>query len=260
MHSKALRQGCAACQQPDQLEQARPQSRASSALDAMLCAPSCAARPSVRRSERGACASRRSRLLAERLRPRPGPCAQGCTLRLAWWASTWPSPTASRWPWWPPTSPPPRCPASARSPAPAGPSPTLCSVRPARPALLPQALWGRQAGLQRLPSHQKRTLRTLGCPSLRGCPCGQACCAGAALSAPPGCCRHHPGLQQQRGGEGCLTCPWHRDAGNIGCFLGGTVATLLSGLALVLFTRFGDLGREEAITAGGKAKEVARRS
>ena len=45
-----------------------------------------------------------------------------------------------------------------------------------------------------------------------------------------------------------------RDAGNIGCFLGGTVATLLSALALVLFTAFGHLGREDQTTTGGKVK------
>ena len=45
-----------------------------------------------------------------------------------------------------------------------------------------------------------------------------------------------------------------RDAGNIGCFLGGTVATMLSGLALLLFTAFGDLGKEDQTTTGAKAK------
>ena len=38
-----------------------------------------------------------------------------------------------------------------------------------------------------------------------------------------------------------------RNAGNIGCFFGGTVATVLSGLALLLFSRFGSLGREDAV-------------
>ena len=38
-------------------------------------------------------------------------------------------------------------------------------------------------------------------------------------------------------------------AGNIGCFFGGTLATVLSGIALVLFTRFGSLGREDAIVS-----------
>ncbi|CAK0785495.1 hypothetical protein CVIRNUC_008704 [Coccomyxa viridis] len=42
------------------------------------------------------------------------------------------------------------------------------------------------------------------------------------------------------------------NSGNIGCFLGGTVATLLSGLALVAFTSFGSLGKEEALTTKPK--------
>ena len=45
------------------------------------------------------------------------------------------------------------------------------------------------------------------------------------------------------------------NSGNIGCFLGGTVATLLSGLALVAFTSFGSLGKEEALTT--KPKKAA---
>lgn len=40
-----------------------------------------------------------------------------------------------------------------------------------------------------------------------------------------------------------------RNSGNIGCFLGGSVATLLSGLALLLFTRFGSLGKEDAVVS-----------
>ena len=43
-------------------------------------------------------------------------------------------------------------------------------------------------------------------------------------------------------------------AGNIGCFLGGTVAVVLSGLALVIFSRFSDLGREDKIVTLKKAK------
>ncbi|KAK9803095.1 hypothetical protein WJX73_000936 [Symbiochloris irregularis] len=39
------------------------------------------------------------------------------------------------------------------------------------------------------------------------------------------------------------------NAGNIGCFVGGSVATILSGLALLIFTRFGSLGREDAIVS-----------
>jgi hypothetical protein len=42
--------------------------------------------------------------------------------------------------------------------------------------------------------------------------------------------------------------------GNIGCFFGGTVATLLSAAALVLFTTFGSLGREDALTIKKPAK------
>lgn len=42
------------------------------------------------------------------------------------------------------------------------------------------------------------------------------------------------------------------NSGNIGCFLGGTVATLLSGLALVMFTSFGSLGKEDALTTKPK--------
>ena len=38
------------------------------------------------------------------------------------------------------------------------------------------------------------------------------------------------------------------NSGNIGCFLGGTVATLLSAAALILFTQFGSLGKEDALT------------
>ena len=35
--------------------------------------------------------------------------------------------------------------------------------------------------------------------------------------------------------------------GNIGCFFGGAGATLLSGLALIVFARFGHLGKEEYV-------------
>ena len=45
------------------------------------------------------------------------------------------------------------------------------------------------------------------------------------------------------------------ELGNIGCFLGGSAATILSGIALVLFSTFSDLGKEEAVVvkrAGGK--------
>ncbi|CAL5224326.1 g6995 [Coccomyxa viridis] len=42
------------------------------------------------------------------------------------------------------------------------------------------------------------------------------------------------------------------NSGNIGCFLGGTVATLLSAAALILFTQFGALGKEEALTVKPK--------
>ncbi|KAK9917953.1 hypothetical protein WJX75_000018 [Coccomyxa subellipsoidea] len=43
-------------------------------------------------------------------------------------------------------------------------------------------------------------------------------------------------------------------AGNIGCFLGGTLATLLSATALILFTQFGSLGKEDALTTRKPAK------
>jgi hypothetical protein len=46
------------------------------------------------------------------------------------------------------------------------------------------------------------------------------------------------------------------NAGNVGCFFGGTVATLLSGAALVLFTRFGALGDEAALTTQPKPKKA----
>ena len=36
-------------------------------------------------------------------------------------------------------------------------------------------------------------------------------------------------------------------AGNVGCFVGGAVATVLSGLALIAFSTWGDLGKEEAV-------------
>ena len=42
------------------------------------------------------------------------------------------------------------------------------------------------------------------------------------------------------------------NSGNIGCFLGGTVATLLSAAALILFTQFGSLGKEDALTVKPK--------
>ena len=45
------------------------------------------------------------------------------------------------------------------------------------------------------------------------------------------------------------------ELGNIGCFLGGSAATILSGIALILFSTFSDLGKEEAVVvkrAGGK--------
>lgn len=41
--------------------------------------------------------------------------------------------------------------------------------------------------------------------------------------------------------------------GNIGCFYGGAVATLLSALALIVFSTFSDLGKEECIEVN-KAK------
>ena len=42
-------------------------------------------------------------------------------------------------------------------------------------------------------------------------------------------------------------------AGNIGCFYGGAVATALSGLALVAFSAFGDLGKEDKVVATRKS-------
>ena len=44
--------------------------------------------------------------------------------------------------------------------------------------------------------------------------------------------------------------------GNVGCFLGGSFATILSGLALVGFSTFSDLGKEEAVVVrrGGGGK------
>ena len=47
------------------------------------------------------------------------------------------------------------------------------------------------------------------------------------------------------------------NAGNIGCFLGGTLATLASGTALILFTRFGSLGDESALTTKPKKAGAA---
>ena len=46
------------------------------------------------------------------------------------------------------------------------------------------------------------------------------------------------------------------ELGNIGCFLGGSAATILSGIALVLFSTFSDLGKEEAVVVkrGGGGK------
>lgn len=46
-------------------------------------------------------------------------------------------------------------------------------------------------------------------------------------------------------------------AGNVGCFVGGAAATVLSGLALVAFSTWGDLGKEDAVVVrkgGGGAK------
>ena len=43
-------------------------------------------------------------------------------------------------------------------------------------------------------------------------------------------------------------------SGNIGCFFGGTAATLLSGLALIIFSRFGELGREDIALAGSSKR------
>ncbi len=42
-------------------------------------------------------------------------------------------------------------------------------------------------------------------------------------------------------------------AGNVGCFVGGAAATVASGLALVAFTKWGDLGKEEAVVVRKKA-------
>ncbi len=41
--------------------------------------------------------------------------------------------------------------------------------------------------------------------------------------------------------------------GNIGCFYGGAIATMLSGLALIMFSTFSDLGKEDAIVGKKKA-------
>jgi hypothetical protein len=56
-------------------------------------------------------------------------------------------------------------------------------------------------------------------------------------------------------------------AGNVGCFWGGAAATVLSGLALLAFTAWGDLGKEDAVVvrkgggagggSGGGAKAAA---
>ena len=43
--------------------------------------------------------------------------------------------------------------------------------------------------------------------------------------------------------------------GNIGCFIGGIVATALSGLALVVFSKFSDLGREDKIVTLKKGRK-----
>jgi hypothetical protein len=41
--------------------------------------------------------------------------------------------------------------------------------------------------------------------------------------------------------------------GNIGCFYGGAVATVLSALALLIFSKFYDLGNDKAIVVKKKA-------
>ena len=43
--------------------------------------------------------------------------------------------------------------------------------------------------------------------------------------------------------------------GNIGCFFGGAGATVLSGLALIIFAKFFHLGKEELVQSTGKAKK-----
>lgn len=45
-----------------------------------------------------------------------------------------------------------------------------------------------------------------------------------------------------------------RGHGNIGCFIGGIVATILSGVVLLLFSRFSDLGREDKIVTLKKSR------
>lgn len=40
--------------------------------------------------------------------------------------------------------------------------------------------------------------------------------------------------------------------GNVGCFAGGAMAALASGLLLLLFSRFGDLGKDELVAKRGK--------
>ena len=42
--------------------------------------------------------------------------------------------------------------------------------------------------------------------------------------------------------------------GNIGCFLGGATASALSIVALLLFSVFGHLGRDDLLPASTKAK------
>ncbi|GIL60946.1 hypothetical protein Vafri_15748 [Volvox africanus] len=42
--------------------------------------------------------------------------------------------------------------------------------------------------------------------------------------------------------------------GNVGCFMGGAAACVLSGLLLVLFERFGDLGRDDLVVKKSKKK------
>lgn len=45
-----------------------------------------------------------------------------------------------------------------------------------------------------------------------------------------------------------------RGYGNIGCFMGGIIATVLSGTALLLFSKFSDLGREDKIVTLKKSR------
>lgn len=48
--------------------------------------------------------------------------------------------------------------------------------------------------------------------------------------------------------------PYLQGLGNVGCFAGGATACCLASLLLLLFTQFGDLGKDELVARRAKRR------